>query len=197
MPRKIWPEVYGVALYPLSVFLHEIIGNASDFLQGFGHPISGLDHLLAMVLVGMLAFQIGGRALWLVPGTFVAVMAVGGTLGMAGVRMPLVEVAIGISVILLGATVTLGVRLPVAATVIAVGIFAIFHGHAHGLEMPLGTATYTYAAGFMVATAMLHLAGICLSSIVGRISGSYSTILTRLPGGAAALGGLAILFRLA
>jgi urease accessory protein len=105
-------------------------------MHGFEHPISGLDHILAMVMVGVFAWQLGGRALWLVPMSFVLMMAAGGALGVAGIDVPFVEVGIAFSVIVLSMGVALGIKTPVAAAMAVVGLFAIFHGHAHGAEMP-------------------------------------------------------------
>ncbi len=137
----------------------------------FAHPLGGLDHILAMVTVGIFAWQLGGRALWLVPASFVAAMMLGGALAIAGVPVPMVETGIAASVIVLGATVALGIKAPVAIAMGLVGLFAIFHGHAHGSEMPLDAGAGTYAAGFMLATALLHMAGIALGAMIGRIGG--------------------------
>ena len=101
-------------------------------MHGFMHPLGGLDHQLAMILVGIFAYQLAGRALWLVPLTFVGIMAVGGFLGIAGVPVPFIEIGIALSVIVLGAIVAFGVKVPVAVAMGIVGLFAIFHGHAHG-----------------------------------------------------------------
>ena len=113
------------------------------------HPLGGLDHVLAMVAVGLYAALLGGRALWLVPGTFVAVMALGGALGMAGYALPYTEIGIALSVIVLGLAVALRISLPTLAAMALAGLFAIFHGHAHGAEMPQDLSGYEYAAGFL------------------------------------------------
>ena len=125
-----------LALLPTLALAHTGVGETSGFSHGFMHPVSGLDHILAMVLVGIFAWQLGGRALWAVPATFVLVMAVGGGLGIVGIDIPFVEVGIGLSVVVLGAIVAFGVKAPVAVAMAVVGLFAIFHGHAHGAEMP-------------------------------------------------------------
>jgi hydrogenase/urease accessory protein HupE len=125
-----------LALVPTAAFAHPGIGEMHGFTHGFAHPLGGLDHMLAMVTVGIFAWQLGGRALWLVPAAFVAAMALGGTLAMTGVPVPMVETGIAASVIVLGATVALGIKAPVAIAMGLVGLFAIFHGHAHGSEMP-------------------------------------------------------------
>ena len=157
-----------VALTPWVAFAHTGVGDTSGFVHGFGHPISGLDHILAMVMVGVFAWQLGGRALWLVPMTFVVVMAVGGGLGIAGVSVPFVEIGIALSVVTLGAIVAFDVRAPVAVAMGLVGFFAIFHGHAHGTEIPENAGGVAYAVGFMIATTLLHLAGITAGFVIGR-----------------------------
>jgi len=181
------------ALVPTAAFAHTGIGETSGFIHGFGHPVSGLDHILAMVLVGIFAFQLGGRALWLVPVTFVLVMALGGALGVAGIDVPFVEVGIALSVVVLGAIVALGVKAPVAAAMGIVGLFAIFHGHAHGAEMPEDAGGLAYAAGFMIATAFLHAVGICLGFLVGKSGQIYGPVVVRSAGGAAAVAGVGLL----
>lgn len=131
-----------------------------DFMAGLGHPVSGLDHVLAMVAVGLWATQLGGRALWLVPLTFVLTMAVGGALGFLGVQLPLIELGIAGSVLILGTLVALASRLPLAVSMALVGVFAIFHGYAHGAEMAPEASAFGYSLGFMLATALLHGTGI-------------------------------------
>src|SRR5258705_637652 len=125
------------ALAPAVAFAHPGHGDQSGFVHGFLHPMTGLDHILAMVTVGILAYQIGGRALWLVPTTFLAVMAAGGLLGAAGVSFYFVESGIAASVVVLGAIVALALKPPVAVAMPLVGLFAVFHGFAHGIEAPL------------------------------------------------------------
>ena len=126
-----------LTLIPTAAFAHPGIGDAHGFVAGFAHPLGGLDHILAMVTVGIFAWQLGGWALWLVPATFILAMAAGGALGMAGVPVPFVELGIAASVIVLGAVVAFVRRAPVVIAVGLVGVFAMFHGHAHGTEMPL------------------------------------------------------------
>jgi urease accessory protein len=131
-----------------------------DFAAGLAHPLGGLDHILAMVAVGLWATQLGSRALWLVPLTFVLTTAVGGLLGFLGVTLPYVEVGIAGSVVILGILVTLSSRLPLAFSMALVGLLAIFHGYAHGAEMAAEASAFWYSLGFMLATALLHLTGI-------------------------------------
>jgi len=143
-------------------------GHATGFWHGAEHPVSGLDHILAMVAVGLWAAQLRGRALWAVPASFVGVMALGGVLGVAGIAMPFVEQGIVLSVLALGVLVAAAVRLPLAASVALGGLFAIFHGHAHGAEMPAAASGLTYGAGFVLATALLHLSGIGLGMLLQK-----------------------------
>ncbi|PDT19965.1 HupE/UreJ family protein [Rhizobium hidalgonense] len=182
----------GAAL-PAVASAHPAIGDAAGFSHGFAHPMSGLDHVLAMVMVGVFAFQLGGRATWLVPTTFVLVMALGGALGAAGINVPFVELGIALSVVVLGAIVALDVKAPLAAALGIVGLFAIFHGHAHGAEMPDNAAGAAYAAGFMIATALLHLTGLALGYFVGRAGERRGAFVTRAAGGIAAISGVGIL----
>lgn len=138
-----------------------------SFMAGVSHPFFGADHILAMVAVGLWAAQIGGRALWAVPAAFVSMMAAGFLLALSGIELPFVEPAILASVVGLGLLTGLAVRLPVAASAAVVGVFALFHGHAHGGE--LGSAgALAFGAGFVVATAILHMAGIGLGLVIGR-----------------------------
>ena len=136
--------------------------DVSGITAGFMHPLSGIDHVLVMLAVGIFAAQLGGRALYLLPLTFVGVMAIGGAMGMAGFGLPLIEAMIALSVFVMGVTVAMAWRLPVAAAMALVGVFAVFHGLAHGAEMPMQISGYAYGAGFVLATAALHLAGIGL-----------------------------------
>lgn len=136
-----------------------------SFLAGLTHPVLGLDHLLAMVSVGVVSAQIGGRAIWTVPATFVTVMALGGLLGLLDVGLGAIEYGIAVSVLALGLAIAADRRLPVVAAMIAVGIFAVFHGYAHGAEMPEIAAPLRYAAGFLIGTAVLHLLGVLIGDI--------------------------------
>lgn len=178
---------------PTAAFAHTGHGEASGFLSGLSHPIGGLDHVLAMVMVGVLAWQIGGRALWLLPVTFVGVMALGGALGVAGVDVPFIEVGIALSIVVLGAVVAFGAKAPMAVLLAIVGFFAIFHGHAHGAEMPEGAGGLAYGAGFMIGTALLHLAGLGLGYAIGRIGETASPLAVRAIGGLVAVVGVGVL----
>ncbi|RFB85688.1 urease accessory protein [Rhizobium leguminosarum bv. trifolii] len=181
------------AALPAVAYAHTGVGQTSGFVHGFSHPVSGLDHILAMVMVGVFAFQLGGRATWLVPTTFVLVMALGGALGVAGVNVPFVETGIALSVVVLGAIVALNVKAPTALAMGVVGLFAVFHGHAHGAEMPEDAGGAAYAAGFMIATAFLHAAGLGLGYIIGRAGERQGAFVTRAAGSVAAIAGVGIL----
>ncbi len=189
----LWLTLLALCLAPTAALAHPAVGGTSGFMHGFMHPLSGLDHQLAMIMVGIFAYQLGGRALWLVPFTFVAVMAFGGFLGIAGGQVPFVELGIALSVIVLGAVVAFGVKAPVAVAMAVVGLFAIFHGHVHGSEMPLDVAGATYGAGFMLATALLHLVGIFIGVLIGMTSKTLGDNVYRLAGGLASVAGVALL----
>src|SRR6266404_6118289 len=131
--------VSGVILFVTSAGAHAhwVPGDVHGFGSGFAHPLHGLDHVLAMIAVGLWAAQLGGRARWLVPASFVGVMALGGTLAMAGLRVPFLEAGILLSVLVLGILIAVAARFPLAGSMAIVGIFAFFHGHSHGMEMPV------------------------------------------------------------
>lgn len=170
---------------------HTGVGHTAGFVHGFGHPITGLDHVLAMVAVGLLAARLGGKALWLVPLSFMGMMAVGGLLGFAGASVPLVELGIGVSVLILGGLVAADVRMPTALAMGLVAFFAIFHGYAHGAEVPADAGGSAYIAGFITATGLLHLAGIAIGLAAGRLLSS--NLASRVAGAAIAVTGVALL----
>ena len=176
-------------IVPVTAHAHTGAGPLHGFLDGAQHPLSGLDHLLAMIAVGLWAAQTGGRALWAVPTSFVALMAVGGILGMTGFHPPFVETGILVSVLGLGLLILFAIRLPVAAGMLIVGAFAMFHGFAHGAEMPTQASSAAYAIGFVLSTAALHLAGIALGIALGRVR--FAPLL-RVAGACVLLGGLAV-----
>jgi urease accessory protein len=175
---------------------HTGIGDTTGFAHGFTHPIGGIDHVLTMVAVGLFAALLGGRALWLVPASFVAMMAVGGALGAAGISIPFVEIGIGLSVVVLGAAVALRFNMRVAVAMAFVGLFAIFHGHAHGAEMPDTASGIEYGLGFVLATAVLHVAGTGLGLAIGKMSERHGQRIAQAAGGSTALAGAAILAHL-
>jgi urease accessory protein len=172
---------------------HTGVGDTNGFVHGFTHPISGIDHILAMIAVGLFAAHLGGRALWLVPLSFVSMMTIGGAFGMAGVDLPFVEIGIGLSVVVLGLAVAWSFHIPTAGAMALVGFFAIFHGYAHGAEMPESVSGLAYGVGFVLATATLHACGIGLGLSVGQMSAAYGNRILQVTGSAMALAGIAIL----
>jgi urease accessory protein len=171
---------------------HTQKGEAAGFLAGFRHPISGLDHVLAMVAVGLWGAQLGAPAVWLLPVAFPMVMAVGGMLGLMGVALPGIEYGIAASAILLGAAVMFEARPPLAVAAALVGFFAIFHGHAHGTELPPGQSALLYSMGFVVATGCLHAAGIAIGT-VHRWSWGQNVL--RVAGAVVAVGGIIFMWK--
>ncbi len=190
--RHRWAALMLLALAPAAL-AHTEVGAASGFLTGFLHPLSGPDHLIAMVAVGLWGAFLGAPAIWQLPVVFPMVMALGGVLGILGVPVPFVEPGIAVSAVVLGAMVVMTVRpaLWVAATI--VGGFAIFHGFAHGTELPHAVSPLAYSAGFVVATGLLHLAGIGFGMLVRWPAG---VVAVRTLGGLISLGGCLFLLRL-
>ena len=178
---------------PTAALAHTGHGDTAGFIHGFEHPIGGLDHILAMVAVGVFAFVLGGRALWLVPLSFVGMMAVGFLLGINQIEMPFVELGIALSSVVIGGMAALGRPMPVLAAMSMVGVFAIFHGHAHGAEMPADAGGLNYALGFVAATALLHAAGIAGALGVSKLVGKYGRTVAQIAGGVFALGGVGVL----
>ena len=164
-------------------------GEAHDLLHGFMHPIGGLDHMLAMVAVGMLAALLGRRALWMVPASFMVMITVGAALAIAHLHLPFVEIGISLSVIAFGVAVALQLPLPTAAAMALVAVFAVFHGAAHGAEMPTDASGAIYAAGFLAATGLLHIVGIGLGTGLNRLA-SMRDAISRVAGGAIAIAGV-------
>lgn len=160
-----------------------------SLMAGLSHPLSGADHMLAMIAVGLWAAQIGGKARWVVPAAFVSLMALGFVLALVGAPIPFVEPGILASVIGLGLLVALAIRVPTATSAVIVGAFALFHGHAHGGELG-GATVLTFGLGFVAATAALHGVGVGL----GILAGHRSPIATRALGAATALGGAWLAF---
>lgn len=169
-------------------FAHAHIGAAaaSGWVHGLSHPFSGLDHVCAMIAVGLWAAQMGGRALWRVPLAFVSVMMLGGLLGMAAISVPFIEAGIVMSLLVLGVLIAAAVRLPLPMSIAIVGVFAVFHGYTHGAEVPQSISSLGYAAGFMLATALLHLSGMGVALLLKRLE---RAMLLRAAGGAVAVCG--------
>lgn len=153
---------FACALYlflPFMAHAHTGVAPANGFISGLAHPVGGPDHILAMLAVGIWASQMGRRFIWAAPLAFVSVMALGGALGVSGAAIPFGEGGIAVSVLALGILIVAAVKLPLAASVVIVGLFGIFHGHAHGAEMPLGVSGIAYGLGLILSTASLHLSG--------------------------------------
>lgn len=181
-----------VLLWAQTAFAHVQQGEASGFLTGLRHPVSGLDHVLAMVAVGLWGAQLGAPAIWLLPVAFPLVMAMGAMLGLMGMPLPGIEYGIAASAIMLGAVVMFEVRPPLAAAAILVGFFAIFHGHAHGTELPPGQSALLYSMGFVMATGCLHAAGIGIGTVHRW---SWGRTLLRVAGAVVAVGGAFFMWR--
>lgn len=177
-----------------AAFAHVGSAAAGGFLTGFRHPISGPDHVLAMVAVGLWGAQLGSPAIWLLPVAFPMVMAVGGMLALMGVPLPGIEVGIAASAIVLGAAVTFEVRPPLGVAAAVVGFFALFHGHAHGTELPAGEDALLYSLGFVIGTGCLHAAGIAVGIVH---QWSWGRSLLRIAGAGIALSGLVFMWRVA
>lgn len=141
-------------------FAHPNAGLSVGFVSGFMHPLTGIDHILAMVAVGIWGTQLRKPAIWLLPVTFPLVMSVGGALGVRGVPLPAVEIGVAASAVVLGFMIVLAARPPIAAAAFIVGSFAIFHGYAHGVELPKAAYPLAYGVGFVLSTGLLHLTGI-------------------------------------
>jgi urease accessory protein len=189
LPKKL-PAAHGVAfatllliVLPATVHAHSETGTIGGFVSGFRHPLTGLDHIVAMVAVGLWGAYLGAPAMWLLPVVFPVVMAFGGALGVMGVPMPGVETCIALSGVALGLMVACAAKPPLWIAAVLVGFFAIFHGHAHGTELPQSANAMTYAIGFVIATGLLHLSGIAFGLLV---KWPWGRILVRTSGAAIA-----------
>lgn len=179
-----------LALATTPALAHTGVGHDFTLLSGIVHPLLGLDHLLAMVGVGLWAALHGGRARILLPAAFVGSMALGSVLGYAGIALPAVESGIALSVMVFGLLIAALTRLPLAAGMALTALFALAHGHAHGAEAPAGSVFWIYGAGFIAATALLHLLGY----VAGRqLSARSAERFIRVGGGAIATAGAVLL----
>ena len=178
--------------FTASASAHETTGFSGGFSSGFMHPLLGWDHVAAMVAVGLWGAFLKNPAIWLLPVVFPLVMAVGGALGVAGVPLPGVEIGIAVSAIVLGAMVLLALRPPLWVAVVLVGIFALFHGHAHGTELPHAASPLAYSIGFVLATGLLHLCGITFGLLTRW---RFGKTLVRAGGAVIALAGAVFLLR--
>ena len=181
-----------LAVWASPALAHVDAGQSTGFLTGLLHPVSGLDHVLAMVAVGLWGAQLGAPAIWLLPVTFPIAMALGGFLGLVGIPLPGVEVGIAASAILLGAALLTERRFPLYAAAALVGFFAIFHGHAHGTELPPGESGLLYSLGFVAATGCLHAIGIAIGVIHRWPAGKVAL---RVAGGGVGVAGVSFLWR--
>lgn len=168
----------------------EGVGVAGGFISGLLHPISGMDHVVAMVAVGLWGAFLGLPAIWILPIVFPVVMAFGGVLGILGVPIPAVEIGIAASAVVLGLCVAFAFKPPLSVAAVIVGAFAIFHGYAHGTELPEAANAYAYALGFVIATGLLHLLGIAFGLLAKWDAGKLAV---RAGGGLIALAGMAFL----
>jgi urease accessory protein len=189
-PGRIFALAGLFALVAFPALAHTADGTAGGLASGFLHPLTGADHVAAMVAVGIWGAFLGAPAIWLLPVVFPLVMTVGGALGVMGVPLPGVEIGIAGSAIVLGLAVALAARPPLWLAAVVVGVFAIFHGHAHGTELPEAADPIAYAVGFVVATGLLHLAGIAIGLLVRWPAG---VIAVRAAGGVIAVAGVAFL----
>jgi urease accessory protein len=177
-------------LAPTSVLAHNPAGIAGGFASGFLHPLTGIDHILAMVAVGIWGAQLGAPAIWALPVAFPLVMSVGGSLGVRGVFLPGVEIGIAASALLLGFMIFRAARPPLYAAALLVGFFAIFHGYAHGTELPNAANPLAYGVGFVLATGLLHGSGIAIGLLHRWPSGARTL---QIVGGGISLTGLFLL----
>jgi urease accessory protein len=170
---RVLPMLFGLTtvLAARPLFAHETGDLAGGLVSGFTHPLFGLDHVVAMVAVGLWGGQLKQPAMWLLPVTFPIVMAIGGMLGARGVPLPAVEVGIAVSAIVLGVMVAANVKPPLWVAAMVVGAFAVFHGHAHGTELPESATPLAYGAGFVVSTGLLHATGIAIGLLVAWPAG--------------------------
>ena len=189
-------EKYFRVILQVATFLfitgHTGFGSVSGFEAGFLHPISGLDHILAMVSVGILSAQLGGKSIWLIPLSFVSMMIVGASFGFFGMAIPFVEYAIMGSVVVLGLAIAFGHKTPLSLAIILVGISSIFHGNAHGLEMPNNISGIEYGLGFTVATTFLHMTGILINLFIHKTQKKVASRMIRVSGAAITVVGIVL-----
>ena len=176
---------------PAIALAHPGHNGTTGLLHGLMHPVTGIDHIFAMVAVGLLAAQYGGRTRWLLPTSFLIVMAIAGSIGMARIYLPIVEIGIALSVAVLGLAIAFQIRLPTGVALTVVTVFALFHGYAHGVETPDGTGGLSFAAGFLVATSFLLGVGLALGLFLQRQT--LGPRLIQAGGGVMALVGIATL----
>jgi urease accessory protein len=180
-----------LGIFAQSAQAHIVAGASTGFFSGVLHPISGLDHILAMVSVGIWGAQLGQPAIWILPVTFPMMMAFGGLMGFLGVPLPFTELGIALSMVVLGGAIMLEARPPLPVVMAIVAFFAIFHGHAHGTELPKGESALLYSLGFVLATGFLHLVGVTIGVIYRWPVGKRAL---RLAGSVVSLTGVFFIF---
>lgn len=189
--KSLFLSILGLLVFlPNFAFAHTGVGNTTGLASGFSHPIGGLDHLLAMIAVGIWAALMGDKATWVVPSVFVLLMLLGGILGVSGIKVPFTEIGVLASVIILGLFISAKIKTPVFISSLVVGLFAIFHGHAHGTEMPLASEPISYCFGFTMVTILLHIVGIAIGLSFNKWASEKSF---RLAGASVTLFGIYLL----
>ena len=188
-----WLPLLLLSLWPLAAHAHQTADMGSGFATGFLHPLTGIDHVLAMLAVGMWGAQLGAPAIWVLPIAFPLVMSLGGVVGILGVPLPAVEPGIALSVIVLGACIAFDRRPPLFVAGAIVSMFAIFHGYAHGTELPNQSSAIAFSVGFVLATGTLHLIGIGIGTVTHLRHGMR---LLRAGGGLISLAGLVLAWNL-
>jgi urease accessory protein len=177
----------GLLTLPSQALAHVVPGPIGGFSGGFEHPLTGPDHLMAMFAVGLWGALLGGRSVWALPVAFPMVMVGGGIAGMAGLALPYAEIGIALSMLVLGTAIAAKWRPPIAIPLFLVAVFAVFHGYAHGVELPQAADPVTYATGFVLATGSIHVAGIVVGILLAK---PFHGLLARALGGIIAAGGL-------
>ena len=186
-----------IAFLPAAASAHPgVSAQTHGFAYGLAHPFSGIDHVLAMVAVGLFAAHLGRRVLRIVPLSFVSIMTLAGIAGTAGASLPFNEIGIALSVVVLGLAVTFQLNVPTLAAAALAGFFALFHGYAHGAEMPASMSGLSYGLGFICATLLLHATGIGVGVAVGQAGQTYSRRIARIGGAAISAAGVALLMSL-
>ncbi|ABV95529.1 hydrogenase/urease accessory protein (plasmid) [Dinoroseobacter shibae DFL 12 = DSM 16493] len=194
MLHRVLPAVLAVlilvSLSAMPALAHETHGHGGGFVAGFTHPILGWDHVAAMVAVGLWGAFLGAPAIWILPVVFPLVMALGAVLGIAGVPVPAIETGIALSAVVLGLMIAFVVRPPLWVAAVIVGLFAVFHGYAHGTELPGTVNAFAYAVGFVISTGLLHMIGIAFGLAIKWPAGRMAV---RGAGGLISIAGVAFL----
>lgn len=191
MKGKYWSATaLGVAasLFVPFAAAHNLGAHGAGFVSGVTHPLTGLDHMLAMIAVGLWAARLGGRAYWSVPLAFVGMMVLGAVIAAAGLTLPAVESGIAASVLILGLLIAFSVRMAIPLGMVLVGVFALFHGHAHGTELPQAASAVSYGLGMLLATIGLHATGLSAGILIQR-----AAVLSRIGGATIAAAGVMML----